>query len=363
LAGHDDFYEVLGVSRDADEKAIKDAFRQLALKYHPDRNKEPGAAEKFKQIAEAYAVLSDLKKRAEYNARGAAGVAGFSPEDLFGRADFDDILGGLGFGAGGGGLFERLFGRRVTPRRGEDLEVAITVPLERVLHGGEEQVHIGHPLVCPACHGSGAKAGTTPRRCETCGGTGQKVRRERPGGVSVQQITACPDCGGRGSIIDTPCPECGGSGQTRRDEVLTVRIPLGAEEGMALRIPGHGLPAEKPDLPPGDLFVIVRTAADPRFERRDRDLYRTEVVDVVDAVLGATVDVPTLDGSASVRLPAGTQPGSLLRLRGKGLPQFGDGERGDLYIQVKVQVPEHLSAQQRRLFEQLRGLGRKGQEK
>ena len=357
MAAQDDYYEILGVARDADDQAIKDAFRQLALKYHPDRNKAPEATERFKQIAEAYAVLSDARKRAEYDARGHAGVAGFSPEDLFGGIDFDDILGGLGFGRAGGGLFDRLFGRRARPERGEDLEIGILIPLERVLHGGGEKINIGHPIACQTCHGSGAKAGTTPRRCAACGGTGQRVRSERRGGVSLRQITVCPDCAGRGSFIDSPCPECGGRGQTSRDEVLTVRIPVGAEEGMALRVPGHGLPAGKPGLPPGDLFVIVRTADDPRFERRDCDLYRTEIVDVVDAVLGASIDVPTLDGQATVKLPAGTQPDSLLRLQGKGLPRFGDGPRGDLLLRVQVRVPEHLSAQQRRLFEQLRALG------
>ena len=243
------------------------------------------------------------------------------------------------------------------PRRGENIEISITVPLERVLHGGEETVHVGSPVTCQACQGSGAKAGTTPRTCAKCGGTGQLVRSQRKEGVSLQQITTCPECAGRGTFIDTPCPECGGQGQTRRDEVLTVRIPVGVEDGTALRVPGHGLPADKPGLPPGDLFVVVHGADDPRFERHGRDLYRAETVDVVDAVLGTTIDVPTLDGQVSVKVPAGTQPDSMLRLRGKGLPRFGGGTRGDLYVRVQVRVPEHLSAQQRRLFDQLRALG------
>jgi molecular chaperone DnaJ len=189
-----------------------------------------------------------------------------------------------------------------------------------------------------------------------CGGTGQKIHRERRGGVSFQQIAPCPDCDGCGTIIDTPCPECAGSGQTRRDEVLSVRIPVGVEEGTALRIPCRGLPAEKPGQPPGDLLVIVRTGDDPRFQRRDCDLYRVEAVGLVDAVLGGTIEVPGLEGLATVKLPAGTQSDSLLRLRGKGLPRFGNGRRGDLYIQIKVRIPGHLSTQQRRLFEQLRAL-------
>ena len=358
MAEQGDYYEILGVPRQADEKAIKDAFRQLALKYHPDRNKEPGAADKFKQIAEAYAVLSDPQKRADYDARGHAGVAGFSPEDLFRGADFADILGGLGLGFGrGGSLFDRLFGREARPQRGEDVEIRVSIPLERVLHGGEEQIHIGHPMACPACHGSGAKAGTTPRTCATCGGTGQRVRTERRAGVSLQQITTCPDCRGRGTFIDTPCPDCRGLGRITRDEVLTVRIPIGVEEGTALRIPGHGRAAEKPGLPPGDLFVVVQTAADPRFERQGCDLYRAETIDLVDAVLGTSLSVPTLEGLASVTVPAGTQPNAVLRLRGKGLPRFGNGRRGHLYLRLDVHVPEHLSTQQRKLFQQLRALG------
>lgn len=350
-----DYYEVLGVPRDADEKTIKDAFRQLALKYHPDRNKEPGATDRFKEIAEAYAVLSDPKKRADYDARGYAGVAGFTPEDLFGGINFDDIFGGLGFDFGGPGLFDRFFGRRTAPRRGENIEIAIAVPLERVLNGGEETVHVSIPMACQACGGSGAKAGTTPRSCPKCGGTGQLVRSQRKQGVRLQQVTTCPDCGGRGVIIDTPCPECAGAGRVTRDEAITVRIPVGVEEGMTLRVPNHGLPADKPGLPPGDLFLVVRTADDPRFERHGCDLHRIETIDVVDAVLGASIDLPTLDGQVTVEVPAGAQPDSMLRLRGKGLPRFGGGSRGDLYVRLQVYVPERLSDRQRQLFEQLRG--------
>jgi molecular chaperone DnaJ len=184
------------------------------------------------------------------------------------------------------------------------------------------------------------------------------VRRQRKQGVTLQQITTCAACSGRGSIIDTPCPDCAGTGRILRDEALTVRIPVGVEEGTALRVPGHGLPAEQPQLPPGDLFVIVRTADDPRFERRGEDLFRAETIDVVDASLGTEIDVPTLDGQVSVKVPAGSQPGSTLRLHGKGLPRFGGGARGDLYVRLQVHVPERLSHRQRLLFEQLRNIRR-----
>ncbi len=352
-----DYYKVLGIPQDADTKAIKDAFRQLALKYHPDRNKEPGASDRFKEIAEAYAILSDPKKRAEYDARGYAGVAGFSTEDLFGGINFEDIFGGFGFDLGGPGLFDRLYRRRAAPRQGENLEVTISVPLERILSGGEETVHVSRPVTCQACQGSGAKAGTKPRTCSRCGGSGQLVRSQRKGGVSLRKITTCPDCGGRGSFIDNPCPECEGGGETLRDEVLTVRIPVGVEDGTALRVPGHGLPADKPGLPSGDLFVLVHSADDPRFERHGRDLYRVETIDVADAVLGTSVAVPTLDGQMSIKVPPGTQPDSMLRLRGKGLPRFGGGSRGDLYVRVQIHIPERLSERQRHLFEEVRAAG------
>jgi molecular chaperone DnaJ len=354
LAQPRDYYEVLGLPRDADAKAIKDAFRQLALKYHPDRNKEPGASDRFKEIAEAYAVLSDPTKRAEYDARGHAGVAGFSPEDLFGGIDFEDIFGGVGFDFGWPGLFDRFFRRRAERRRGENLEVTIDIPLERVLTGGEETVHVARPVTCQACGGSGAKTGTTPRTCPKCNGKGQIVRTQREHGVTLQQISTCAECAGRGSIIDTPCPQCHGKGKAVQDEVLTVRIPVGVEEQTALRVPDHGLPADRSGLPPGDLYVIVRSAADARFERHGRDLYRIEAIDVVDAVLGTSIDIPTLDGPATVKVPSGTQPDTMLRLRGKGLPQFGGGSRGDLYVRIQVHIPERLSDHDRHLFEQLK---------
>jgi molecular chaperone DnaJ len=354
LAEPRDYYEVLGLSRDADTKAIKDAFRQLALKFHPDRNKEPGASDRFKEIAEAYAVLSDPSKRAEYDTRGRAGISGFTPEDLFGGINFEDIFGGLGFEFGGPSMFDRLFRSRAAPRQGPNLEVGAIIPLERVLTGGEESVHVNRPANCEACQGSGAKAGTKPRRCAKCNGTGEIVRSQRRGGVSLQQIATCADCRGSGSIIDTPCPNCGGRGRTLREETLTVRIPVGVEEGMALRVPGHGLPADAPGLPPGDLYVVVRSADDPRFQRNGRDLIRLETIDVVDAALGVDINVPTLEGPVLLKVPAGTQPDSILRLRSKGLPRFGGGACGDLYVRIQVHVPERLSARERQIFEQLK---------
>ncbi|MBI4195533.1 MAG: DnaJ domain-containing protein [Betaproteobacteria bacterium] len=356
-----DYYEVLGVSRGADEKAIKDAFRKLALQYHPDRNKEPGAEERFKEIAAAYAVLSDPKKRAEYDARGFAGVSGFSPEDLFSGIDFDDIFGGLDFDFGGG-LFDTFFRpRAAVPPRGANIEVDLVVPLERVLTGGEEELRYRRLITCPTCRGSRARPGTPPRKCEKCGGTGRQVKSERQKGVMLRQITICPACDGAGTIIDHPCPECAGRGRVEREETLTVKIPPGIEEGTALRVAGHGMPGEDARGAPGDLFVIVRSAPDARFDRVNAELWRTETIGVTDAVLGTTLKVPALDGAPlAVTVAPGTQPETVLRLRGKGLPEFGRRRRGDLLVRLKVRVPARPSSEERALYERLRAIEIRG---
>jgi molecular chaperone DnaJ len=351
---------VLGVPRDAEPKAIKDAFRQLALKFHPDRNKEPGAEERFKQIAEAYAVLSDPKKRADYDARGFAGVAGFTPEDLFGGINFDDLFGGLGFDLGGPSMFERFFRRRrpAGPPRGENVEVELVVPLTKIASGGPEKVRLAHPMPCPECHGSGAAPGTSPRVCEICKGTGRKVTSQRKEGIFLQQATICPSCHGRGSFIDQPCGKCAGSGRSASEEALEVDIPPGIDEGVLLRVPGHGLPASEASGTPGDLFVRVASAPDARFVRDGADLWHAETIDVADAVLGISLRVPSLDKAATVTVPPGTQPDAVLRLRGKGLPRFGGKGRGDLLLRIAVRVPEHPSAEERALYERLRTLTR-----
>lgn len=362
-----DYYEVLGVAKNADQKAIKDAFRSLALKYHPDRNKEPGAEDRFKEIAEAYAVLSDPKKRADYDARGFAGVAGFSQQDLFSGINFEDIFGGLNFDfSGGGGLFERFFQRRNAPqrsgpRRGANIEVELSVPLERIAKGGEETVRLTRPATCPDCHGSGGKDGAAPLKCTACAGSGRitRSRREEKEHLLIQQISTCPTCHGRGSIIEQPCLKCGGRGEVAVDESLTVKIPLGIEEGIALRIPAKGMPSPDPAGLAGDLFVVVRTRQDPRFERSGADLLRQEIIALTDAVLGAKIDVPTLDGFASVTIPAGTQPDEILRLKGKGLPVFEGARHGDLYLRIGVRIPDHLTREERELYERLRALGGK----
>ncbi len=230
--------------------------------------------------------------------------------------------------------------------------------------GGEEKVRLDRPSTCPACHGTGAEGGAEPKPCETCNGTGRITRSSRSSRketeqILIQQISICPSCHGRGSIIDHPCSKCLGSGQVEQDEDLTVKIPVGVEEGMALRIPGKGMPSRDAGGATGDLFVVVRSKYDPRFERSGADLLRQETIALTDAVLGATLEVPTLDGTATVTIPPGTQPDAVLRLKGKGLPEFGGGRHGEMYLRIAVHVPEKLSHEERQLYEQLRAIGAK----
>lgn len=353
-----DYYEILGVPRDADERTIKEAFRRLALKYHPDRSGEPDAESRFKEVAEAYAVLSDPVKRATYDARGFSGLAGFSVEDLFGGADFGEIFGGFGFDRGG--LFERLFHstRPRGPSRGADVQLAVRIPLELVLSGGEETITISRPATCQACGGVGARPGTKPRKCEACGGTGWHGSSSRRGNVAVQQVITCTACSGRGSFVDDPCAQCAGTGEVTHDETLKVNVPPGIEEGAAVRIAGKGLPGAEPGGLPGDAYVIVETADDPRFERRGADLWHVEEIEIQDAVLGTERRVPALDGEVSITVEPGTQPRTLLRIPARGLPHLDGEGRGDLCVLVVVRIPRASSDAERHLWERLRELRR-----
>ena len=257
-----DYYEVLGVPRDADAKTIKEAFRQLARRYHPDISTEPDAEQRFKEIAEAYAVLSDPARRASYDAQGSAGLAGATAEDLWGGIDFTDI-----FGSGAaafGNLFERLFGPAAAgPQRGEDVRLDLAISLEEVLTGGNQAVTIRRPGPCPRCAGSGSEPGTSPRRCPGCGGTGQLAVASWHGPLLVRQVTRCPECGSRGRVIDQPCPACAASGTAVREETVIIRVPPGIPEGATLRLAGHGMPGPMPGGPPGDAYVSIRTAPTP----------------------------------------------------------------------------------------------------
>lgn len=348
-----DYYEVLGVSRDAELKAIKDAFRNLALKYHPDRNKEAGAESRFKEIAEAYAVLSDARKRAEYDARGFPGMSDFSQDDLFGGIDFDDLFGGLNFASPFQGFFHR---KPAGPPQGANIEMEHYIPLARVVQGGDEQIALRRPVACPSCHGTGAAGGAAPLPCEACHGTGHVTSSRHKDQVLIRQINICTACHGRGSLITDPCKLCHGSGSVEQEENLTIAIPQGVKEGMVLRIPGKGMASIDPQGVAGDLFVTVRTMPDVRFERSGADLIHNKTIALTDAVLGVELPVPTLDRPVNVSIPPGTQPAAVLRLKGLGLPSLGGSHTGDLYLHISVHIPEKITAEERELYQRLRRL-------
>ncbi len=361
--GDRDYYEILGLPRDASASDIKKAYHKLAMKWHPDRNKSGEAEEKFKEIAKAYAILRDPEKRARYDAQGMEGVAHYTPEDLFGGMDLGDLFGDMGFGFGGGGIFDRMFGRRKTrPLHGQDLRVQIEVPLEAIASGGQQQVRISHPMSCDACHGYGTRSGEPPPLCSACQGSGRKVvtSREARGDrqVKFQQITICPVCHGQGTEITDHCRVCGGYGQVEKEEKIKVTIPPGVHDGTVLRVAGHGLPGDQAGVPPGDLHVVVYTRPDPRFQRKGADLWRAETISVADAVLGVKITVPTLAGKVKVEIPPGTQPDEILRLRRKGLPYFDREGHGDLNLRIQVHIPEKISARERVLYEELKRYGK-----
>ncbi len=361
-----DYYEILGVPRDADLKSIKDAYHRLAMKWHPDRNKAPDAEERFKEIAKAYAVLSNPEKRAQYDAHGFEGIAHFSEEDLFRGVNLGSLFGdlGFGFGAGGDSIFDRFFGSGIQrPRRGQSLRIDLELPLTHIAKGGKETVEYSRPVNCASCNGYGTRSGKPPDECKTCNGTGhivktRKTEEKKGHSFSFQQVSNCPNCHGRGRIAKERCKNCGGDGQIDKIEKLRIDIPPGIEDGMALRVPGHGLPGG-PGRESGDLRVVVHTAPDARYQRRGADLWRAETIQITDAVLGTRLQVPTLDGEVRIKVPPGTQPNEILRLRGKGLPRFDRKGKGDINIRIQLQVPEKITPDEQKLFQQLRDLQQK----
>jgi len=354
-----DYYEVLGIGREADGAAIKKAFRALAMKYHPDKNPDsPEAAEKMKEINEAYAVLSDREKRRLYDLYGHDGLRGFTQEDLFRGADVGSIFGDLF----GGGLFDSFFGgrrsgarTRTRPRKGADLRYDLRVTLEDVVFGKDEDIEIPRVETCSACSGSGAKPGGI-RECEVCHGTGQSVTETRSGYSVFRQITTCPQCRGRGRTITDPCDECSGRGSISKTSRVSVHIPSGADRGYAIRVEGEG-EAGPDGAPPGDLYIVLDVENHRVFERHGDDVYVVEEVDAIRAALGGEVDdVPGLDGPARIDIPEGTQNGAVLRLVDKGIPHLNNYGRGDQYVIVKVVTPTDLTEQEKELLRKLQEL-------
>lgn len=354
-----DYYEVLGVERNATRDQIKHAYRRLALQCHPDKNKDPGASAKFRELAEAYAVLSDETKRKEYDTTGHAGVSErWSTDDLMRDFQFGDFLGGR-FGDLSG-IFGDFFGRRMRPgpgsSRGADLRYDLDLTLEEAAHGGDREIHVTRSEKCAPCGGSGAKAGTKPLSCPECKGTGQKQDVKTKKDMRLVTLTTCVRCGGRGHIIESPCAHCQGNGFQFVPHRLKVRIPPGVDEGMMIRLSGQG-EANANGGPPGDLLILPHIRPHPVFERHGDNLYMARAVTFPDAVLGKKLRVQGLDGETlQIMVPAGTQSGTALRLNGKGMPKVGGKGRGDLFVVVEVRTPTDLTERERALIQELADL-------
>jgi molecular chaperone DnaJ len=355
MAEKRDYYEVLGVQRGTSKDEIKDAYRKLALQYHPDRNKAPDAEEKFKEISEAYAVLSDDQKRTQYDQLGHSGFdQRYTSEDIFRGADFDSVFRDMGFGdlfrtifGGGGG-----FGGYEEHNRGQDLSVDLEITLEEAAKGIEREIEIPRTERCDVCDGSGAQPGTHAKTCSRCGGSGRIQNLHKVGFATYMQVSACPTCKGKGKIIETPCSNCRGSGIVRKRRKITVKIPMGIDEGYQLRLRGEGEMAPN-NGEPGDLYVIVHVKQNSQLIREGDDLWHVAIISYPQAALGGEIVVPTLEGPTTVKVRAGTQVGETLTLRGRGMPRFRGYGRGDLLIRVGIAVPEKLTPNQKALLEQL----------
>ena len=355
-----DFYEVLGVNRDASEDDIKKAYRKLAMKHHPDRNQGDDAKvseEKFKEVKEAYEILSDASKRAAYDRFGHAGVdpsAGGGPggaQGFGGFADaFGDIFEGIFGGQGGGGRGRG--GSNVY--RGSDLRYNLEITLEQAARGYETKIRIPAIETCETCHGSGAKAGTSPKTCATCGGNGQV--RIQQGFFSIQQT--CQKCHGTGKTISDPCKTCDGVGRVKRQKTLSIKIPSGVDEGDRIRLSGEGEPGVNGG-PPGDLYVQMTIKAHAVFQREGDDLHCEMPVSFATAALGGSVEIPTLDGAAEIKVPGETQSGRTFRLRGKGIKGVRSTHPGDLYCHVVIETPVNLTSRQKELLREFDEINRK----
>ena len=352
-----DYYDILGVPRSATKDEIKNEYRKLALKYHPDRNKAPDAEEKFKEISEAYAILSDEEKRAQYDQFGHAGIDGrYSTEDIFRGVNFDEILRDIGFGFGGGfgSIFDTFFGGRRPrgPQRGQDLRYDLDISLEQAYSGINSEIDVPRTERCPECNGSGAKPGTSPKKCGECGGLGQVQHVQNAGFMHFARIEPCRKCRGRGTIIEKPCNECHGAGLVERSRRISVKIPLGVDSGSQLLLRGEGDAADGRGQR-GDLYVVIHVRPHATFRREGDDLICHVDVNFSIATLGGDLQVPTLDGPASINMPPGTQSGAVFRLRKKGMPSLRDNHRGDELIVVQVKTPTKLTSHQKELVEQL----------
>jgi molecular chaperone DnaJ len=343
-----DYYETLGVGRNASDDEIKSAFRKLARQYHPDVNKDHNAEEKFKEINEAYGVLSDPDKRVRYDRFGKEGLGnmggGFHDYTVDFNDIFEDLLSGFGFSSGRRS--------RKSPRRGRDLQMQMTLKFEEAVFGAEKEIEFEREDTCSHCNGSGAEPGTSPVKCSTCNGQGE-VRQVRQTFLGQMVQTAiCPACNGRGETISSPCKTCRGGGLERKKIKKKVQVPPGVDAGTQIRLAGEGGPGIFGG-PNGNLFLLLDVQPHKFFKRRENDIILNLDINVAQAVLGADVEVPTVDGNEKFRIPTGTQPGKVFHLKGKGVPHLRRSGRGDQLVIVNVEIPSRLTKEQRELFEKL----------
>ncbi|MEL7069366.1 MAG: molecular chaperone DnaJ [Cyanobacteria bacterium J06581_3] len=351
-----DYYETLGVSRNAEQDEIKRAYRKLARKYHPDVNKDEGAEETFKEVSKAYEVLSEPEIRARYDRFGEAGVGGAASAGGGGFQDFQDM-------GGFADIFESFFNgfpgqqggqqRRRGPMRGDDLRLNLKLDFKEAVFGGEKEIRISHLETCTTCSGSGAKPGTRPRTCSTCSGAGQVRRATRtPFGI-FNQVSTCPTCNGSGEVVEDRCESCGGSGQKQTNKKLKITVPAGVENGTRLRVSGEG-DAGKRNGPSGDLYVYLVVNEDSKFRRDGIDVHSDLNVSYLQAILGCELEIETVDGKVMMQVPAGTQPNTVLSLDGRGVPRLGNPvSRGKHLITVKVDIPTRIKTEEKELLAKL----------
>jgi molecular chaperone DnaJ len=348
-----DFYQILGVSRDADANTLKSAYRKLARQYHPDVNKDPGAEDKFKEIGKAYEALADPETRARYDQFGEAGIGGAAgmPDmgDMGGFGDlFETFFNGFGGQSSQGGRSQRR-----GPQQGDDLRYDLNIDFKDAIFGQQREINIPQLETCEVCRGTGAKKGTGPTTCTTCGGSGQVRRATRTPFGNFTQVAECPTCNGVGQMISDPCSSCGGNGVKQVRKKLRINIPAGVDTGTKLRVSGEGNVGLKGG-PPGDLYVFIKVKNDPNLKRDGINIYSEISVSYLQAILGDTVDIVTVDGKVNLKIPSGTQPNSTLSLENKGVPRLGNPvARGNHQVLVKVKLPTRITEDERNLLENL----------
>lgn len=367
MAAKRDYYEILGVSKDASEADIKKSYRKLAMKYHPDRSKEPGASEKFKEISEAYAVLSDKNKRAQYDQYGHAGFDQmYSQEDIFRNAnfhDFEDLFQGFGFRSPFEDMFSSMFGgmgRRRNRDIGANLETSVEITLAEAAKGVKKDINYNHSKACSKCNGSRSEPGSSKKTCESCRGRGQVQQQRRAGPMAFYTITTCRKCGGEGGVVENPCKKCNGTGKESSKEHLKIDVPPGIEDGMRLHLRGLG---EYGKDGPGDLFVRVYVQSHKLFERNGDDLWLEVPISFTQAALGDSINVPTLSGKVKLDIPSGTHSHKVFRLKNQGMPRLGNHGNGDQMVKVIIDVPKKLNKKQKELlkeFDKEYGKNKKG---